>query len=570
MSTSSLLPNLKRRRGEGAFYVSRQHSQWNRPFFSVILGFSICIGLALFRLFFDDMTAIGSISHVNFTFPTHQMQFQQITSTDDKDADCIFRHSPIYRKVYVYPNPGEPEWQGDIVSPAGQNLSALQPWPWLELDKNARENSQGHYNIYSPNVQYTTELLVKELMVNPNSCLRTLDPEEASLFYVPYLPSIEHHVGHNSKTDYSFSPFGRAIIDILDKEDYNGWETIFGLTSKYWKRRKGSDHILVFSEPMHGLFHPRNRRGNYHFVHSQKQLAPPIVISVELSTAFVSMYPKCTAKNILVPYPNTHGDWYNGVYEKQALELLETANVTISSSNAALPAERLLSSNGHADARPVAQYYSAGNHGTCRKLRRAMQSDYMNCALSNKILKDTLKKPSYSVGMRLSSFCPAPGGDSPSAKRMFDALIAGCIPIILSEDFVWPFTKEFDPLLSLDPLDFSIRLNASDFDEALLDGNSCQPLDTSKKGLQAYLESLPVSELERLRRGAALAGKLFSWFAIDNQLPPNPLKERILPNGGTAFFVVNALAERAEGKRWNACEEELKRPRGPDPTQFKC
>ena len=544
------------------------------PIVSMLLGFSICIGLSLTTRLSTPTLQLQlplqqhlSVVPVTVVGPESNI----VAVDDDADRDCIFRHSPIYRKVFVYPNPGDPEWTGEILSPAGQNLSSLPPWPWLELDRTSRENSRGHYNILGQNVQYTTELLVRELMINPQSCLRTNNPEQATLFYVPYLPSVEHHVGHDAKTDYTFSPFGKAIIDILDQQNHSAWETTYGLTSKYWKRRGGSDHILVFSEPMHGLFHPRNRRGSYHFIHSQKQLTPPIVISVELSATFVSMYPKCAAKNILVPYPNTHGDWFNGVYAEQALRLLESVNVTVESSIAALPVDKQLSAAGNVEeARPVAQYYSAGNHGTCRKLRRAMQSDYTSCAASNQMLKETLKNPPNSVGMRLTTFCPAPGGDSPSAKRMFDALIAGCIPVILSEDFVWPATKEFDPLLQLDPSDFSIRLNASDYDSELLDQKTCRPLDETKPGLQAYLESIPASELKRLRKGVALAGKLFSWYAITDQLPQNPLKEGILPDGGTAHFVVQALAERAAGKRWNACELELSLPRGSDPSQFKC
>lgn len=487
----------------------------------------------------------------------------------EDDSTCIFRKSPIYRKVFVYPNPGENEWEGDILTPSGHNASAMQ-WPWLALDQSARANARSHYNIESSNVQYATELLVRELMVNPQSCLRTYDPDEATLFYVPYLPSTEHHMGHDSKTNYDFSPYGRAILQIIENQDYTDWETMFGLTSEYWKRRGGSDHILVFSEPMHGLFHPRSKRGNYHFISSQKQLSPPIVISIELSTAFVTMYPKCAAKNILVPYPNTHGDWFNGAQANQAQQLLSQAGVTTQTSNAALPAEQKLAAQGELDARPVAQYYSAGNHGTCTKLRRAMQADYKTCAESYAALNDKLQASQNAVGMRLSTFCPCPGGDSPSAKRMFDALIAGCIPVILSKDFVWPNTKEFDQLLALDPADFSIRLNATDYDTPFLDGTTCRPLDATRPGMQADLEAIPAAEIERLRRGVAQAGRLYAWYAESTTLPQNPLRDGILPNGGTAHFVVQALAERAEGKRWPPCEEEMKVPRGPDPRQFFC
>jgi Exostosin family len=391
-----------------------------------------------------------------------------------------------------------------------------------------------------------------------------------SFFVVFGPPTQEHHQGHDRKTDYSFSPYGKAILDIVDNKEYTAWENLFGLTSKYWKRRDGSDHILVFSEPMHGLYHPRSKRGNFHFIHTQKQLASPIVISVELSTTFVNMYPKCAAKNILVPYPNTQGGWFNGKLEQQAIDTALGANLTTLTSDAALPAERDLLGTPSSRPRPVSQFYAAGNHGTCTRLRKAMQADYNSCSKSHTVLTKALSAGHNSLGMRLATFCPCPGGDSPSAKRMFDALIAGCIPIILSEDFVWPFTKEFDPSLDLDPSDFSLRFSATDYDTPLLDSRTCEPHNSSRPGLQAALEALPASEIERLRRGVARAGLLYSWYAQDQALPENPLRDGVLPNGGTAHFVVQALADRAGGKRWPACGDEMEQGPKEDVRQFKC
>ena len=46
----------------------------------------------------------------------------------------------------------------------------------------------------------------------------------------------------------------------------------------------------------------------------------------------------------------------------------------------------------------------------------------------------------YMMTYRQTTFCPCPSGDSPSAKRMFDALHAGCIPTILSHDVVWLYS----------------------------------------------------------------------------------------------------------------------------------
>jgi hypothetical protein len=532
-------------------------------------GDTISVGLVLFEI--QTKAEKQEANEATTNTPT-----QTPAAVPHDDKDCPFRNSPIYRKVFVYPNHGDVKngWSGDILSPAGRNLSSLARWPWLDMEESSRRNATGHYNIKGQNVQYSTELLVREIMINPKSCLRTSNPEEATLFYVPYLPSVEHHKGSDNHWDYNTSPYGKAILDILDSTNYTDWENYYGLTSKYWKRRKGADHILVFSEPMHGLYHPRSRRGNYHFVHSQKQLHPPIVISVELSTTFMNMYPKCSAKNILMPYPNTDGSWFNGAYKREAREVSLAANLTVLNSTVAVPAEReiasALDSAVSSLARPVAQYYSAGMHGTCTKLRKSMQQDYRKCAPSFATLENELHAKFYGLGMRLSTFCPCPGGDSPSAKRHFDAILAECIPIILSSDFVWPFTKEFDPAIEWDPNDFSIRLPADEYTEPLLDPTTCQPLNASRPGLQLYLDSIAAAEIQRLRMGMQKAKYMYSWYREDESLAENPLRDGVLPDGGAAHTLVQMLADRASGARWPACEAELKLPRGAEVWKFKC
>jgi hypothetical protein len=341
----------------------------------------VTVSMVMYFWLFDSYRREVKLSRELYT----EWSSTAVVSSVDKDADCIFRDSSIYRKVFVYPSPNEPEWADalrtessrSLLTDHGRNASAMK-WPWLEMDAGARANERGHYNIHSSqNLQYTSELLVRELMVNPKSCLRTYDPEEAELFYVPYLPSTEHHVGDDRKLDYSASPYGKAILEILDKQNYEIWETTFGLTSKYWKRRGGSDHILVFSEPMHGLYHPMGKRGHHHFIYSQKQLTPPIVLSIELSATFVQQYPQCSRKNILLPYPNTHGGWYNGEH--------------------AIPSTN----------RTISQYYSAGLHGTCTKLRKSLQSDYRSCSPSYRTLQEQDAMPNW-IGMRKSIFCPSP------------------------------------------------------------------------------------------------------------------------------------------------------------------
>lgn len=38
-----------------------------------------------------------------------------------------------------------------------------------------------------------------------------------------------------------------------------------------------------------------------------------------------------------------------------------------------------------------------------------------------------------------SVFCLSPAGDTPSSARLFDAIVSGCIPVIVSDELELPF-----------------------------------------------------------------------------------------------------------------------------------
>jgi hypothetical protein len=294
------------------------------------------------------------------------------------------------------------------------------------------------------------------------------------------------------------------------------------------------------------------------------------------------MYPNCARKNILMPYPNTDGKWFNGDYDQQTLQLFSKSNFpNVKESKAALPGEQLLhyqtgtSASVHKRARPLSQFYSAGNHGTCKRLRAIMTTNF-KCTESGKLAKEHNRYLKHQYGYRQSSFCPCPGGDTPSAKRMFDALHAGCIPIILSEDFVWPFTREFDNISSpfLEPHDFSIRLDAKLYEKEKYD-NKCKlknGTSPSTHDLQSFIETISSKNILRLREAAWKASERYSYYKSRPDLPENPLRERLLPDGGAAHALVQMLSERANGKVWPACENDLsKLEKKPDKVMhFKC
>lgn len=55
-----------------------------------------------------------------------------------------------------------------------------------------------------------------------------------------------------------------------------------------------------------------------------------------------------------------------------------------------------------------------------------------------------LGKAAAQDGMRKSLFCLSPAGDTPSSARLFDAIVSGCIPVIISDELELPFEGILD------------------------------------------------------------------------------------------------------------------------------
>ena len=41
-------------------------------------------------------------------------------------------------------------------------------------------------------------------------------------------------------------------------------------------------------------------------------------------------------------------------------------------------------------------------------------------------------------------FCLSPAGDTPSSARLYDAVVSGCIPVVVSDELELPFEGMFD------------------------------------------------------------------------------------------------------------------------------
>jgi hypothetical protein len=230
------------------------------------------------------------------------------------------------------------------------------------------------------------------------------------------------------------------------------WRKLFGVTDHFWHRHGGSDHIIVMPAPVTNLRHEASRRGFFHYM---PQLHPPIFLNIEYSKSFVSEYPMCSQfKNIVMPYPSIDPAIISGRVQrnkKHTTDLVPPGLELEHSSNSSGGPGRYNKS--------LLMFYRGGNHGECMVVRQALTRLMATLVGGGKgKSKDggLNAATKHKTGYLNSVFCPVPVGDSPSSKRMYDAMHVGCIPVVLSDDLVWAYSSATGG--SLQPQLFSITL----------------------------------------------------------------------------------------------------------------
>ena len=119
-------------------------------------------------------------------------------------------------------------------------------------------------------------------------------------------------------------------------------------------------------------------------------------------------------------------------------------------------------------------------------------------------------------GMRRATFCLAPRGDTGSSRRIYDAIMAGCIPILVADDIALPFTT------TLDWHTFSLRV-----DEA------------AAEGLVPYLRAMPQPRIAALRAGVRRARDQLLFIESGEPFTPG-----FVP-GRASELVLHAIAAAA-------------------------
>ncbi|KAK8590099.1 hypothetical protein V6N12_024482 [Hibiscus sabdariffa] len=117
-------------------------------------------------------------------------------------------------------------------------------------------------------------------------------------------------------------------------------------------------------------------------------------------------------------------------------------------------------------------------------------------------------KAAAQKGMRTSIFCLSPAGDTPSSARLFDAVVSGCIPVIISDELELPFEGILDYR--------KIAIFVSSID-------AVQP-----GWLLRYLKGISSTQIREMRRNLVEFSRHFVYSSPAQPLGPEDLVWRMM------------------------------------------
>ncbi|CAN1842003.1 Probable arabinosyltransferase ARAD1 [Linum perenne] len=301
-------------------------------------------------------------------------------------TDRLYRGDSLYPldlplRVYVYQMP--PKFTYDLLR--------LFDNTYQDTNNLTSNGSPVHRLIEQHSVDYWlwADLIAPQSERLLKSVVRVDKQEDADLFYIPFFTTISFF--------------------LLEKQDCKPLyrEALKWVTDQpAWKRSQGRDHIL----PVH---HP-------------------------WSFKTVRRYMKNAIW--LLPDMDSTGNWYKPgqVYLEKDLILPYVPNVGLCDATCLSESE----------SKRTSLLFFRGrlkrNAGGKIRAKLVSQLSGVEGIVIQEGTAGERGKEEAQNGMRKSIFCLNPAGDTPSSARLFDAIVSGCIPVIVSDELELPFEGILD------------------------------------------------------------------------------------------------------------------------------
>ncbi|XP_066285674.1 uncharacterized protein [Branchiostoma lanceolatum] len=365
-------------------------------------------------------------------------------------------HLSVVRKVYLQEDtPGQPSLTS-VKRPDERAGSAAQPSPPLKVfvydlprefnldlvDCIQVKNRCYQLQDYGTGLEFarygnvsfrSTHMFSLEIILHNkllSSTYRTLDPEEADMFYIPYYPALAS----------ACEPINTIDNPLLDREL---WQF---LTVNYPYFEQGKPHMMALGriEREHadvtgGILKTRESR-SVTFVGIEHESDPKTLRFIGRSGLTM----------VVAPYPAFGHFLSNNNFGGES-KLEGTLD---------MPRDVfVLFAGSRRMSHDIRQILSRQLRSTSKKYDASSSADKRHVWFITQECRDRSWQADLVEWMHHSVFCPQPPGDSPTRKSFYDAVQCGCIPVIFKLDYepMYPFDDV------LDYPKFTVKITDEDF-----------------------------------------------------------------------------------------------------------
>ncbi|KAK1667701.1 hypothetical protein QYE76_055860 [Lolium multiflorum] len=288
---------------------------------------------------------------------------------------------PAPLRVYVYEMPRKFTY----------DLLSLFRDSYRQTDNLTSNGSPVHRLIEQHSIDYWlwADLIAPESQRLLKNVIRVQRQEEADIFYVPFFTTISYFLLEKQECKALYREALKWVTD-----------------QPAWKRSEGRDHII----PVH---HPWSFKSVRRFVKKAVWLLPDM---------------------------DSTGNWYKPgqVYLEKDVILPYVPNVDLCDSKCVSETQSKRST--------LLFFRGRLKRNAGGKIRSSLVTELKN--VEDIVIEEGTAgvegKVAAQNGMRKSLFCLNPAGDTPSSARLFDAIVSGCIPVIVSDELELPFEGILD------------------------------------------------------------------------------------------------------------------------------